>query len=121
MEEAWLVRFQCYINTGGTVRCYCKLRFCIRSAGDEESAVITRDQQHLSETFCFTGTTDVGAPVRRNQQWLRRGRQNHRGGITGALGSCAPQAVEAGPVDRRTWQFKSHLGGTDFEGTMESS
>lgn len=55
-----------YINTGGTVRCYCKLRFFIRSAGDEESAVITRDQQHLSETFCFTGTMDAGTPVRRN-------------------------------------------------------
>lgn len=116
------MRFQRYIkNTGGTVCCYCKLRFCIRSAGDEESAVITRDQQHPSETFRFPETMDAVTPVRRNQQWLRRDQQNHWGGITGALGSCAPEAVEVGPAGCRTWQFKSHLGGTDFERTMESS
>lgn len=66
MVEAWLVRVQRYIkNTGGTVCCYCKLRLCgsFRSAGEEESAVVTRDQQH------------------------------HWGGITRALGSCAPEAA----------------------------
>lgn len=53
---------------------------------------------------------------------VTRDQQHHWGGITRALGSCAPEAVlEAGPGGCRIWQFKSHLGGTDFERTTESS